>query len=52
MDEDIYEAIKEQLTEDLGREPTDDEITDEYSAQCDWAYENMKDNQYNEDGSY
>lgn len=46
MDEEAYQEIKDYLTEDLGREPTDAEITNEYSAQCDWAYEGYKERLY------
>lgn len=43
MDEEIYESIKEDLAERLGREPTEDEIVNEFSSVCDWAYEQYKD---------
>lgn len=43
MNEELYLEIKERLEEELGYEPTEDEITNEYANQCDWAYEQYKD---------
>lgn len=43
MNEELYLEIKERLEESLGYEPSEDEITAEYSAQCDWEYEQYKD---------
>lgn len=51
MDEDTYIEIEEQLTEELGRKPTEEEIESEFASQCDWAYEQMKDD-LDGDGDY
>lgn len=47
MDEEIYYQIEERLTMKLGRDPTEEEIIDEYSSVCDAMYESYKDRQYN-----
>ena len=43
MDEELYIQIKENLTEDLGYEPTEEQITAEYAAMCDSTYDRLKD---------
>lgn len=52
MDEELYLQIKENLEETLGREPTDEEITNEYSNLCDYEYDRMKDDALDRDGDY
>lgn len=52
MDEELYIQIKENLTEELGYEPSDEEITAEYSNMCDYTYEQMKDDLLDRNGDY
>lgn len=42
MNEELYIEIKERLEDELGREPTEDEITGEYANLCDFYYEGQK----------
>jgi len=53
MDKDTYIEIQERLTEELGRKPTEDEITNEYASICDMMYDEQRDSDfigYNGDG--
>lgn len=52
MDEELYTQIKENLEEQLGYEPTDDEITAEYSSLCDYEYDRMRDDAIDRTGDY
>jgi len=42
MNKEIYIEIEENLKEQLGREPTYEEITDAYASLCDSSYEQMR----------